>query len=201
MIMTEEVPSARGLAFEVVRRRHVCRYRRNRAKAGRSFERKTKRHETATGTAGRKHAARVDTDFGDELVDHPRQEPHVVDVELVRAVVTDNAARVPIALVRIGIDDRKAMFVGKALEPIPRLDSHLRTVFARAVHHHHQRCSFRQPPRHVGPVSPRQSAHLDGPLGQRAGQSWNLGRRRVDEVAEQRTTQPNNDEQAPKAET
>ena len=106
---------SRRPAFEVLGRRHVCRYRRNSAKAGRSFEPKTKRHMTATGNAGRKHAPWIDTDFGDDLVDHRRQEPHVVNVELVRAVVTDNVARVPIAFVPIGIDDCKSMFVGKAL--------------------------------------------------------------------------------------
>ena len=156
---------------------------------------------TATGNAGRKHAVPIDTDFSDERVDHPRQEPHVVDVESVRAVVTDNVARVPIALVPIGIDDRKAMFVRKALEAIPRLDSDSRTVFIRAVHHHYQRCAFCQPPRHVGQVSPLQPARLNSPLGQRAGQSWNFGSRRVDVVAEQRSTQGNNDDQAPEEET
>src|SRR5438132_11748592 len=121
-----------GLQFGVLQRRHACRYRRDGAEAGRRFDRKTERHMTAPGNAGRKHAARIDTDFGDELVDHPRQEPHVVDIELVRAVVTDNIAGVPIALVSIWIDDRKAMFVRKALEPIPGPDSSLRTVLTRA---------------------------------------------------------------------
>src|SRR5260221_7307793 len=44
----------------------------------------------------------------------------------------------------------------------------------------------------------------DGPPGQRAGQSWNLRSRRVDEVGEQRTQRTNqhdNDHQAPKEET
>ena len=58
-----------------------------------------------------------------------RQESDVVDVEPVRAVVADDVARVPVALVPIRIDDRKTMFVRKALEPISRLYSHLRTVF------------------------------------------------------------------------
>src|SRR5207248_536797 len=130
------------LAFEVLRRRNVCRYSRNSAKAERSFERKTKRHVTTTGNAGRKHATSIDTDFGNELVDHRRQESHVVNVELVRAVIPDNVARVPIAFVPIGIDDGKAMFVGKALEPIPRCYSHSPTVSARTVHHHHKWCSL-----------------------------------------------------------
>jgi len=154
MIMTEEVPCPAGLHLKFSGVGHVCRYRRDCAKTGKSFERKTKRHMTATGNAARKHAARIDTDFGDELVDHPRHESHVVDVELVRAVLTDNVTRVPIALVPIGIDDRKAAFVGKAFESIHRCDSHFRTVFARAGHHHHNRGSFRQPLRHVGQVSP-----------------------------------------------
>src|ERR1700739_3574600 len=66
---------ARASAFEVLRRRNVCSYRRNCAKAGRSFERQTKRHMTATGNAGRKHVARIDTDFSDERVDHPVKKP------------------------------------------------------------------------------------------------------------------------------
>jgi len=61
----------RRLAFEVLRRRHVRRYRCNCAKAGRSFERKPKRHMTATGNAGRKHAVLIDTDLAGELVEHP----------------------------------------------------------------------------------------------------------------------------------
>jgi hypothetical protein len=190
----------RGLAFEVLLRRHVRRYRRNGTKAGGSFERKSKRHMAATGNADCQHPAPIDADFGDELVDHPRQKSHVVDVQLVRAVIADNVARVPIAFVPIRIDDCKATFIRKALEPIPRRSSHLRTVLTRAVHHHHKRCSLRQPLRHVGQVSPLQSAYLEGPLDQFAGQSWNFGSRRVDEVAEQRTTQ-RNDDQAPKEET
>jgi hypothetical protein len=66
---------ARAPAFEVLRRRHVCSYRRNCAKAGRSFERKTKRHMTATGNAGRKHVVPIDTDFSDERVDDPVKNP------------------------------------------------------------------------------------------------------------------------------
>src|ERR1039458_1011873 len=57
------------------------------------------------------------------------------------------------------VDDRKAMFVRKALKSVSRLDSNLRAVFARAVHHHHERRSLCQSPRHVGPVGPGQSAH------------------------------------------
>jgi len=41
----------RGRAFEVLRRRHARRYRSNCAKAGRGFERKTKRHMPATRNA------------------------------------------------------------------------------------------------------------------------------------------------------
>jgi len=48
-----------------------------------------------------KYAARIHTDFGDEFVDHSRYESDVVDVELVRAVVADDVARVPVALVSI----------------------------------------------------------------------------------------------------
>ena len=101
------------------------------------------------------------------------------------------------------VDDRKAMFVRKALKSVSRLDSNLRAVFARAVHHYHRRRSFCQPPRHVGQVGPLQLAHRNGPLGQSAGQLWNLRRSRVDEVAEQRTqhaNQRNNADQAPKDE-
>ena len=80
----------RGLALEILGRRHVCRHGRDGAKPGRSFERKAKRHETATGTADREYAPRVDADFADKLIDHLRQETNVVDVEPVRANVTDN---------------------------------------------------------------------------------------------------------------
>jgi len=38
-------------------------------------------------------------------VDQRIQEPNVVDVELVRAVVADDVAAVPIALIGIGIDE------------------------------------------------------------------------------------------------
>jgi hypothetical protein len=71
----------------------------------------------AAGNARCKYAARIDTDFRDEFVDHPRHESDVVDFELVRAVVADGVARVPVALVPIRIDDREASFVRKALEP------------------------------------------------------------------------------------
>src|SRR3954468_17274000 len=165
----------RGLAFEALRHRHVRRYRGNGTEAGRSFERQSKRHMAATGSAGRKHAVPIDTDFGDELVGDPRQKSNVVDAQLVRSVITDDVARVPIALVPIGIDDRKALFVRKALEPIPRRFSHVRTVFTRAVHHQHQRRSFLQTPRHIGQVRPLPSAHLERPLGQLAGQPWDFG--------------------------
>jgi hypothetical protein len=151
---------------------------------------------TATGNAGRKHAVPIDTDFGDERVDHPRQELHVVDVERVGAVVTDDVAPVPVALVPIGIHDGKPACVGKALEPIPRVDSDSSTVLTRAVHHHDQRCAFRQSSRYVRLEGPLQPAHLDGSFGQRAGQSWKFRSGRVDEVAEQCTSQGNNDDQA-----
>jgi hypothetical protein len=49
------------------------------------------------------NATRVDADFADKLVGHPRQETNVVDVEPVRADVTDNVAYVPVTLIRIGI--------------------------------------------------------------------------------------------------
>jgi len=66
----------------------------NRAKAGKAFERKTKRHMTATGNARRKYAVRIDADSVDEVCrPFPVKKPHVVDVELVRAVVTDVCTR------------------------------------------------------------------------------------------------------------
>ena len=165
------------------------------------MQRKTQRHAAATGNAGRKHAVRIDTDFADELVDQPGQESHIVDVEFVRAVVADNIARVPIAVVGIGIQDRKATFVGKAVERIPCVNAHLLAVFARAMHRHDKWRTFRQPLRHVESIDPFQPGHLDGLLDQRAGQRWNLWRRRIDIVGEQRTKQRDHAYQAVKAET
>ena len=52
----------------------------------------------AAGNARRKYAFRIDADFGDEFVDHPRHESDVVDFELVRAVVANDNAPVPVAL-------------------------------------------------------------------------------------------------------
>src|SRR5215472_4671217 len=96
----------RRRALKILQSRHARRYCRNCAKAGRGFERKTKRHMPAARNASCKYGAWIDTEFGDELVDHPRHESDVVDVELVRAVVADDVARVPVALVPIRIDDR-----------------------------------------------------------------------------------------------
>ena len=132
--------------------------------------------------------SRIDTDFIDELVDHPRQESHVVDVAPVCTVVTDDAAYVPIALLRIGIEDRQAH--------VRRRGDRSRTPSLFAFAHR-----FR--PSHASPVqavllspvraarrscSPLQPTHLDGTFGQRAGQSRNVGTRRIDEPVEQRRT-------------
>src|SRR5271168_2004550 len=50
----------------------------------------------ARRNASRKHAAPIDTDFTDELIDQRNQELHIVDVDAVRAEVTHFAAVVPI---------------------------------------------------------------------------------------------------------
>ena len=61
----------------------------------------------------------------------------IVDVELVRAVIADHVAPVPIALVPVGIDEREAAFVGKALEP------HTQSRFGFARRFHPSRASHR----------------------------------------------------------
>src|SRR5262245_12708365 len=142
---------------------HVGRYRRNRAKPERSFECKTERHETATRTAGRERATRVDSNLSGKLVDYTGQEPHIVDAWPVRAVSSHSAARVPVTAVRvrIGIDDCKVMLVGEAIEPIPSLDSDSRGVFTRAVQYHDEGRAFRKPPRHIRREGPSKAAGVD----------------------------------------
>ena len=117
------------LAFEVLRSRHVFRHRGHRAKVRRGFEREAKRHARATRHTCCEHSSRVETDFSDQLVGQRVQESDVIDVERVRAEVADDVAPVPVALVSIGIDDGKTMFVRKAIEAISCLDSHLCGVF------------------------------------------------------------------------
>ncbi len=192
--------SSGGPALEVLRRRHVCRHRRDGAKPGGSFESQPKRHETAAGTTGREHATRVDPHFADEFVDHRRQETNVIDTAPVGPNLLSDCANVPVAVIRIRIDHCKAMRVRKAVKSIPRLDAHVGAVLARAMQHQNEWRSVRQPPRHVGPIRPPQPIHLDTPQGQLAGQSWHFRSRRIDKVGEQRTkhhSQPDNDDHTP----
>ena len=149
MIMTEDVPFPAGLhlkfsgAGTFAETAAIARKRFGASSARRNAMKPPREMPS-------ERAAWVDADVADKRVGTP-QESHVVDLPRPRR--RRHVACVPITLVRIGIHDREAIFVGQTVESVPRLDSHLRAVLTRTVHHHDQRCTLRKSARHVEPIS------------------------------------------------
>ncbi len=131
------------------------------------------------------------------------QEPHIVDVGPVRAVVSDSAARVPITPARAHWDRRPQSDVRRRGGR-----THIPSRFAFARRFHPSRAS---PPRGVrlsGARAARRSCRSARvrrprwlPLVSVPDSCGTSGAGVVDEVAEKRTTHANNDQQAQKAET
>src|SRR5271157_205287 len=120
------------------------------------------RHERTVGDARAEDPAAVDLMLLAHAIHHESHKLHVIDVLLLCPYLFDASTVVPVAFLRLGINDQEALFRSQIVEPGVPLN--LAGIAAASVKSKHHRQRLAEPPRNEHEILPVHSIDGDGML-------------------------------------